>query len=343
MDKVITRACGKLYIAGEFAVVAGRGAIIAPVKKYIEVIMRPADDYYIKNTNYEENFTKLDLNNNNQDYIYVVKTIKWFLSYLEELNIGLQFVSIEIHSELNYNDKKKFGLGSSAAIVIALLKALFEFYGLHYNNMALFKAGVLIQGKIAKATSFGDLACIAFEKLIYYRKFDNNILNQNLPIIDLLNMDWKGLVIEELNLNLYFLTVYTNHPANSFSLVEKVFAFNKDKGFKLFLERSEELVLSLKKNKKDIKTIINNLDINLRYLNALTKTDLIIPEMDDIKKIISPLKGSMKFSGAGGGDCVICFFNNSTDLNEANKLLVDNGYLVHYYQYHEVEQNESKK
>jgi phosphomevalonate kinase len=276
----------------------------------------------------------LDLNNNDEELRYFVETINWFKDYLREFDKKMRFLKFEINSELDTTDNIKFGFGSSAAITIALLRVLFDYHDISYNELTLYKAGVLINNAISKSTSFGDLACIAYEKPIYYKKFNSLFLSQinSLSINELLVIDWPGLIIEEISFNNKFLIVHSKQSANSHKLVSSVFRHQNEKEFNLFLNVSEGLVKELVNNPANSKNIISKLDDNFRYLEKVTNIKLFTKEMDDIRNIIYEFQGTMKFSGAGGGDCVIVFFDSEIVLFSAKEKLSKFGYDVNIYE-----------
>lgn len=325
---VYARASGKIYIAGEYAVVLCKGAIIAPIDRFLSVKLSASKDFFLKSHKYHHTFIKLDLSSNNKETRYVVQTLKWFDRFLQELNRTLTPIKIEIKSQLDLNNVKKFGFGSSAAVTIALLKALFTYYEIVYDEMLLYKAGVMIQSEISKNTSFGDLACIAFNKVIYYQKFSDEVFNifNTLPLLDVLAIAWPELQIEVLERTFEFLIVYTNKEANSFDLVFQVLTLQNRLEFLDFLQKSEELVLTLKKNSSNVIDLINDLSLNLKKLDSLTKGLLITQEMKEIENIVKSFNGSMKFSGSGGGDCVIAFFNSHIKMKLAQKEIIRHNY-----------------
>lgn len=335
------RACGKIYIAGEYAVVLNKPAIIAPIKKYLTIKITPSEEYYLQRNNHPK--VSLVLENKHQDNIFIIETLNWFNQYLGENNLPIQKFIITISSELDDNNAK-FGFGSSAAVTIALLKCLFRYYKIKYHEMMLYKAGVMIQLRISKHSSYGDLACIAFAKVILYQKFNHEViaLINNISINEALALDWQGLIIKPIKFDYPFLIVYTNSDANSFSLVSKVLAFKDDKAFNDFLSKSEVLVHRIINEPNNVKQIIFKLSNNLKHLNRLCNNILITKTMEEIENIIKTYNGIMKFSGAGGGDSVICFFDDFPSLLAAKITLTKAGYLNYIYPIKEKD-NESQR
>lgn len=331
--QVIVKSPGKIYIAGEYAVVEGGSAILFPIGRFVEVRLEEASENLLLSHKYRSKFSNLDLLQEEAEYKYIVNTLNWFNLYLEELGKSAIKYKVEIKSELDSNENKKYGFGSSAAIIIALLKALFIYHNLFFNNLILYKASVMIQSTISKYTSFGDLACIAYEDKVYYKKFDNKVFDlfNKLSISKILTIPWPNLVIEKVYIDFNFLIVHTGVEASSHMLVENVMKHKESEAFKRFFKRSEELVLDLKNGNNHALNIISELDSNLLSLDIFTNSKLFIPKMNEIRTIISKYNGSIKFSGAGGGDCVICFFDCVDNLDKAKEELISNDFEVITY------------
>lgn len=338
-NKVVeTRSPGKIYIAGEYAVVSGGYAIVFPIQKYVKVKITSSVDYHILSHKYHVNFEKLELSNINESNRYIIEVVKWFNRYLRELGINESKFNIEIYSELDSEENNKFGFGSSGAIIISLLKALFLYYNIEFDSLKLYKSGVMIQSQISKYTSFGDLACIAFDDKVYYKKPDNTFLENinNDSIVNELNKDWDGLVIERLDLELSFLITYTGYPASSYDLVSKVLKHKESNEYKTFLTMSDEITNNIKYEFIFNINHVKELEMNLRYLESFSDANLFTKEMDDIYKIVKKYNGITKFSGAGGGDSVLSFFDSNLSLEKAKEELRNRGYKVLVYPIKEV-------
>ncbi len=122
---------------------------------------------------------------------------------------------------------KKYGLGSSAAVTVATVKALCEFYQLPVNQNMIFKLAAIAHFEVQGNGSLGDIAASVYGGWIAYHSFDRQWLAQqrqylNLP--QLLELDWPGLNIEQLNApaNLELLIGWTGSPASTSTLVDKV-------------------------------------------------------------------------------------------------------------------------
>lgn len=317
---------GKVYIAGEYAVVNGGYAIIFPVTKKVITKLSKADNYYLYSHKYHKSFHLLNLEGN--DNLYITKTIFLFNQYLKELNIKEEKFKIEIISELDSENNQKYGLGSSACVIVSLLKSLFSYYRIKYSNLIIYKFACIIQSMINQNTSFGDLACIAYGKKILYKKFDERLLSSfpKLTISEILEMNFLGLDIQEIDLDIKYLLIYTGKEANSYELVEKVLKIKNTYFFRSFVLQSDNLVNNIIKT-KDI-AYFSDLNNLLRELSRFSKVELYTLEMMKLEELIKDCGGVMKFSGAGGGDCVLGIFNNISELENARKRLTNLGYNI---------------
>lgn len=331
MNEVIsTFANGKIYIAGEYAVLFNNPAIIFPVDKKVIVNISFSNKNMIFSHKYHSKFIDLDLKSSNPDVLYINKTLNWFNEFLESKNMILNNYNIEIISELDNENNSKFGYGSSAAILVALLKGLLTINKIDYDYLMLYKIAVLIQYSISKNTSFGDIACSVYNEKIIYQKsqIDLDILLKK-PINEQLILNWPNLVIKPIKLDLKFLIVNTKVEAKSYDLVSQVTKYKNEEFFSHFIYRSNKLVMELINNFN--LSSIKYLHDNLLYLSEQTGVNIFTNEMIKINEVISLYNGVIKSSGAGGGDNVLCFFNNDMKLLEAKNKLDIMGYSTIIY------------
>lgn len=73
--------------------------------------------------------------------------------------------SAHLSSELDDVSGRKFGLGSSAAVTVATVRALEAFYDLGLSAMEVFKLALIATVRVSPAASGGDLAASAFGRL----------------------------------------------------------------------------------------------------------------------------------------------------------------------------------
>lgn len=190
-------APGKLFIAGEYAVLKPEGkAILVPVKKGIRVMATFRQRFRIRNRQRPKE---------NQAYITpseiinprVRMAVEVARIYIESQALSWQPFSLIIDSNISSQDMK-YGLGSSGAIVVATLGAILTLYQVSFTAMDLFKLSVKATDDLVQETSFADLAVSSFKQSIVYSKFNEKtalrLKTQHVP--DLLLSDWDGLLIQ---------------------------------------------------------------------------------------------------------------------------------------------------
>ena len=156
------QTCGKLYLAGEYAVLtAGQPAIIKDIPIYMTGEIQAAPDYRLTSDMFEHSASLEP----DPDYALIQETVGDMNTYLLVLGYQLQPFSLKISGKME-RDGKKFGIGSSGSVVILILKAMAALYELDLESELLFKLASYVLLKRGDNGSMGDLACIAYEDQI---------------------------------------------------------------------------------------------------------------------------------------------------------------------------------
>ena len=154
---ITSKAPGKLFIAGEYAVVEpGHGAIVAAVSRYLTVTIDEATtigtltstqnpDVVVEWTREGELFHAKGDN----PYKLVEEAILVTEQYVRESGKAADALySLSITSELD--DAKrgiKYGLGSSGAVVVATIQAILDFYKTPRTPLLVYKLSCLTDRK----------------------------------------------------------------------------------------------------------------------------------------------------------------------------------------------------
>ena len=153
------QTCGKLYLAGEYAVLAaGQPAIIKAIPIYMTAEIQAASAYRLTSDMFEHS-ANLE---SDPDYALIQEAVGVMNTYLLALGYQLQPFSLKISGKME-RDGKKFGIGSSGSVVILTIKAMAALYELDLEPELLFKLASYVLLKRGDNGSMGDLACIAFE------------------------------------------------------------------------------------------------------------------------------------------------------------------------------------
>ena len=145
-------APGKLYIAGEYAVVeTGHPAVIAAVDQFVTVTVESARkvgsiqsaQYSGMPVRWTRRNGELVLDIRENPFHYILAAIRLTEKYAQEKNILLSFYDLKVTSELDSSNGRKYGLGSSGAVTVATVKALNVFYALNLSQLEIFKIAAL--------------------------------------------------------------------------------------------------------------------------------------------------------------------------------------------------------
>ena len=306
-------AYGKLYLAGEYAILEDyASALITSVPKKITVFVEESDKTTIFDT---INKTSVGLFEENSNFTLVQQ----FIQFLTEYTNSDKTFALTIFNEL-HSDDKKYGLGSSGAVLVAISRAILSFENITYNDLTIFKLVALFNIKHNLSGSMGDVAASINDGITFYQKFNaefvNEMIRQDKSVKEIINTNWDGLLIEKIHpkANLSILARWTGEAVDTKEHV-KLWKEHKDnykEEFKVFVETSNHLVKTLKDNlvetdASNALNTINKLRENLLYLESFSK----IPMETNAMKNYIDSHSAGKQSGSGSGDIVLGFEKNN--------------------------------
>ena len=394
MTQVQATAPGKLYIAGEYAVVDGAAAIVAAVNRYVKVTVDDENlryentqenlredlcenasekrKYYGIITSEGENYKPLywsrdlggnilyrddldsedsaisssaissDLSLSAKSYSYVLAAMRVVDAYAREIcapNCNRNIYNLHISSELDdAKSGKKYGLGSSAAVTVAVVRALCKWYGLKLETSTISKLSLIVSSTVKKSGSGGDVAASSLGGVILYRAYNREWLEAELSLINsgdsdfdkLLHKKWPRLEIKRINVpeTLKLLVGWTGSPASSAELVSSVESSVESSAkttanftYQTFFEQSEICVQKLAQSLENFELddissgFAKNREL-LQKLSALTGTIIETPKLTQLIEDADFVGIPAKTSGAGGGDCGIAI----TKIYENNRI-----------------------
>ena len=340
---ITSKAPGKLFMAGEYAVVEpGHGAIVAAVSRYLTVTIDEATsvgtltstqnpDVIVEWTREGELFCAKE----DHPYRLVEEAILVAEQYVRECGTATNALySLAITSELD--DAKrgiKYGLGSSGAVVVATIQAVLDFYKTPRTPLLVYKLSVLTNLRLSQRGSFGDIAASSFGGIVYYTSPDRSELLvqlQSQTIKEICDTDWKDLTIERLPEipDFTLLVGWTGQVAITDSLIqatEKKRRVETDSAFyKEFLKKSHAIVQGLQSawNKQNIPALQEGIRANRALLNEFAREmqlEIETPALQTLCDLAEQVGACAKTSGAGGGDCGICFTKNETERKQIEK------------------------
>jgi len=187
-------AYGKLYLAGEYAILEDYSkALITSVDKKIIAFVEPANEITIFDTVHKISIGLYEKNDN-------FKLIQEFLIFLQQYAQSDKKFALTIYNELHGEDKK-YGLGSSGAVLVAITKAILNFEKIAFDNTIIFKLVTLFNITHNISGSMGDVAASLTKGITYYQKFNSSSVKEliaNHSIVEIINADWDGLIIKNI-------------------------------------------------------------------------------------------------------------------------------------------------
>lgn len=338
---------GKLMIAGEFAVLEPRHKLIAmAVDRFVYATLIATEENQITLENlelfeavweYKEN--KVEIKTKDPRVRFVQFAMEVALNYLEEQSVSPERFSLTIKSELNDESGIKYGLGSSAAVVTAVIKAVLEHHLPASPSADLVFRLAAISHVITQGNGSGaDIAASSYGGIIEYTSFQAEWLleayrnKQNLT--ELVLKEWVHCSIKRVSLprNLHILIGWTGKPASTSQLVKKTLGLKMTdpEKFHRFLDHSKMAVECFLTGTKEenISLVLKGVEENRQALSDVGNDACVEIETALLAKLADLAKqfgGAGKLSGAGGGDCGIAFVESKEKYNQLKMAFEDNG------------------
>lgn len=335
---ISVKAPGKLFIAGEYAVThPDYTAILIAVDRFITLSIEKSTEkgsiaiYGDAPVSWTRDNEKILLEKEDNRFSYILSAINTVERYERGLNKSLSYYNINVESELESENGIKYGLGSSAAVTVAAVSALLNYYHIGFTEETLFKLSALANISINSNGSCGDIAVCVYGGWIAYTAFDREwVLDKlkTLTVKELLKLEWPYLKIERLTppkeLNLAI--GWTGAPSSTANLVHKVRNRSLHNGYTYdkFLKDSKICIEGMVDAFKDgnIEEIQRQIRRNRELLVKIGDelgVEIETPKLKKLCDIAQKYNGSAKTSGAGGGDCGIAVFNGAYDLDSLTK------------------------
>ncbi|OFQ99341.1 phosphomevalonate kinase [Alloscardovia sp. HMSC034E08] len=328
-------AKGKLYLCGEYAVVDGGAAVIASVNRQMRARVVRGDAgagagagvVEIVRVNVDvRSVPELRANDPNRFVLAAAWVAAQFV--VEAGGSVFERVTLRLESELREADGRKYGLGSSGAVTVAVLEALLAGYDVSAEH--IYKLAVLALHLVGDNGSAGDIACCAFGQLLYYvrpdvafvRELGAQMLTMN--VHEAVACAWPGLVLEPLQWleGVSSAVGWTGSPASSADLVDSVRAYKKNNTaeYAQFVRESTRIAQAMREacvrnNTHDFEVAYAQASENMARFSAKTGGYMFTPALHTCVEIAQQYGWVAKFSGAGGGDCAIAVSAQNLDKN----------------------------
>lgn len=281
---------GKIILLGEHAVVYGSHAIAAPIpiamQAKISKTNKEGVHLIIPRWGVEERLRK-----GAQHKFSIFESLDLILDDLELHNQDMQ---IEIFPHI----PKAMGLGGSAALAVAIIRALSDYYNLNLSDARIAELSFKSE-TIAHGTASGiDNTLATYGRFIKFRKgnppFISTVETKE-PIRIVIGLTWvEGLT------------------AKMVSRVKRAWEGNQ-KLYENIFNDIDQLVLEAENaiRNGDMKLLGELMNINQGYLNALQVSGKEIEELIDIARSNGAL--GAKLTGGGGGGAIIALCPDKAD------------------------------
>lgn len=331
---------GKLMIAGEYAVLEpNQKAVVIGVNRYVTAYIKPCKQNKLslpqrglEDIAWEIRDGRVQFSVDDSSLGFIKNSISVVNQFLQEKSVILPPFQLEIRSDLDDPlTGKKYGLGSSAAVVVAVISAMLQLSREVKEPPALeeiFKLSAIAHLKTQENGSGADVAAAVYGGWLEYSAFDGkwllNQLKQGIKLRSLIDKPWPNLFIRPLTppLLLQLAVGWTKEAVATAPMIRSFqhFCHENLEAYKEFLSESSIAVEALIKSfeAKNCAEAIDSIALSRKALLKLGENARITIETDRLKDLCSIAEtfGSGKSSGAGGGDCGIAFLKDSTSIEE---------------------------
>lgn len=347
MTSTSARAPGKLYVAGEYAVVEpGNPAIVVAIDRFVTVTATSrgkraavlAGTITSELTNGNPVPWRLSDGAATMDGPYAphTKHIRAALSvssrYLSENGFSATTLDLVVSSTMTSSAGIKLGLGSSGSVTVATIAAVLAHLGLETTPRQVYRLAMLATILVDPSASGGDLASAVYGGWILYRSPDRGALCDSYRagrnITEIIGDVWREHQIMHLPAPHCVMHVgWVGVAASSTNQVRQLHEIadggQRTEELDTFHQASELLVRSLAtallENDLDSFTQgIKSARLLLGCLEQWTGISIETPELQALCESAQAIGAAAKSSGAGGGDCGIAFVSDS---EEESKLL----------------------
>ncbi|MFI9583710.1 phosphomevalonate kinase [Streptomyces sp. NPDC052236] len=341
---VVRRAPGKLFVAGEYAVVeAGNPAILVAVDRHVTVTVsgsgsgsgsggagvvissdlgpqRVRRQWHDGRLGEDGQYGEDGEQRGRGGLPHVVSAIEVVGRLLAERGLATPALSVSVSSRLHEHGTK-FGLGSSGAVTVATVAAVASFCGLELSPDTRFRLAVLATAEIDARASGGDLAASTWGGWIAYQAPDRAAvldLARRRGVEEALRVPWPGFEVRRLPppQGLSLEVGWTGTPASTASLVAGLDrrAWRGGASHQRFVKSTTDCVRAAiaALEQADPQALLEQIRCARRELARLDDAvglGIFTTELTALCDAAEAVGGAAKPSGAGGGDCGIALLD----------------------------------
>jgi phosphomevalonate kinase len=334
---VVRHAPGKLFVAGEYAVVdPGNPAILVAVDRRIGVTVGEADpgvaDVVISSdlgplsVGWRWHDGRLvargtdDPQQARSALAHVVSAIETVVRLLIERGLPVPALDVSVTSDL-HEGGRKFGLGSSGAVTVATVDAVAAYSGLELSTDERFRLAMLATAELDPKGSGGDLAASTWGGWIAYQAPDRAFvldLARRLGVDRTLSAPWPGHSVRRLPPpdGLTLEVGWTGEPVSTATLVSDLHrrTWRGSPSHQRFVETTTDCVRSAvtaleSGDGASLLHEIRRARQELARLDDEVGLGIFTPKLTALCDAAEAVGGAAKPSGAGGGDCGIALLD----------------------------------
>jgi phosphomevalonate kinase len=334
-------APGKLIILGEYAVLEGAHALVAAVKRYAEITIEQSEDnqnhLYFENLNISDiSFTfdsagtfcfQESKQPESQERVkFVTEICQVAYQFLKKLDRSLLPFKCKLDTSQFYLDfdESKLGLGSSAALSVALYVALCKYAGYSDLEKNLFSIVLSAYHKAQGNLGSGiDIAASIFGGILDYQIKGNDFSPE---------YHWEKLDIDR---TIQFIPIWSGHSASTREFLRLLNEYRKHSE-QYYRETLQRLVVLANNGctayregqNDDFFKIVHDYFEQLQQLSRKSGIPIISDEHNRIAQVVMKAGGVYKPSGAGGGDLGIAFCRSDSTSKKIQQSIFDSEFDI---------------
>ncbi|MFJ4657048.1 phosphomevalonate kinase [Nocardia sp. NPDC088792] len=326
---IVCRAPGKLFIAGEYAVLEpGHCAVLVAVDRFVTVTLSEHGEFDTVLLESDlDGGVELACRRSGQSLIplgarapitafaFVLAAIDAIEELLGERELSPRSFRLTVHSELAEPDGRKYGLGSSAAVTVATVAALDRFYRLNLTREDRYRVALLATLAVHPEASGADVAAATWTGWLAYSSPDRWLINSQRAaygMLSALHAPWPGLAIRHLPepVTVRLLVGWTGRPAVTHRLAARLDQESGGEPYERFLASTATTVRLLIEDLIADNPFLIKRDIRWARTGLITFDDamgigIMTPRLHALCWAAEAARAAAKPSGAGGGDCGI--------------------------------------
>lgn len=337
--QILVKTPGKLMLAGEFAVLEpGHRLLVTAVDRFVHVTIKAHEqneltlfDFQLERLGWTWSGERIAIEHEDARLPFVQAAMETAFRYLQEWKIPVYPVAISVRSELDDASGIKYGLGSSAAVVTGVVRAILtQFLSVAPDQMVVFKLASIAHVHTQGNGSGADIAASTYHGVLEYTSFQAEWLLAEIgaanTIRTLVEKDWRYLSIRPVKLptDLTMCVAWTGKAASTKHLVNEIkqLQYKDATAYTAFLQHSEQALSLLLEGvqRNDAACFLQGIRDNRLALAQVGKAagvEIETKQLFELAMAAESVNGAGKLSGAGGGDCGIAFIPNHV---QADKL-----------------------